>query len=261
MEPMGPDDEFIIIDPGSAPGHFHAGFKVGWAKHHLRLLDKEIGSYLGQADKPYTVKAEDDVERGEYVISLGLKPPLFSLALMAGDFVACLRGSLDHLVTALTLCIGGRYNDRASFPIIGVNTGANRKSFNNATSGVPGQAVAIIRELQPYHAGDGYKASKLWILHRLWNIDKHRRIPLQPAMIKFETGHPAQFPPLPERAKNSGVVRFPLAAKPYIELKPRVEISITFGDISEGISVTYEDLLDIHNFVRDDVMPRFESFF
>ncbi|HEX5282634.1 MAG TPA: hypothetical protein VFW30_00820, partial [Bryocella sp.] len=230
------------IDPNSAPGYFHAGFKVGWAKHHLRLLDKEIGDFLGSDPKPYTVTFQDDLEAGEYIIKFDLAPAPLTLALMAGDFVACLRGSLDHLASALTLRPGGSPNDRASFPIIPINNSNGRKSFNLALHGVPAAAIEIIRSLQPYHAGDAYVSSKLWRLHRLWNIDKHRRIPLHPAGINLQLTHPAEMPPLSTGADNSGVVRFPLAAKPYIHVKPTMEITINFGDANEGIIVPFKEL-------------------
>ena len=142
------------LDPDRSPGYFNAGLKVGWAKHHLRLLDQKIGEYLGGDPKPYSVSTEDDLDAGEYVIRFDLEPPPIDLALIAGDFVACLRGSLDHLATALTLCSGGVYYDRASFPIIGIDDRDGQSSLKRAVKGVPGPAVDVIKTLQPYHAGE-----------------------------------------------------------------------------------------------------------
>jgi hypothetical protein len=249
------------IHPDHAPGYFNAGFKVGWAKHHLRLLDKEIAGYLGGDPKPYTLTTKDDFDTGEYVITFDLAPPPVDLALIVGDWVACLRGSLDHLATALTLCPGGTYNDRASFPVIDLNNGRGRRSLNLATQGIPSKALEIIKSLQPYHAGDAFVTTKLWRLNRLWNIDKHRRIPLEPTALHMKLTHPAEIPPLSAGTDNSGIVRFPLSAKPHIKLEPTMEVGINFGDTSEGIIMQYPELLDIHNFVRDEVMPRFKSFF
>jgi hypothetical protein len=61
-----------IINLDRGPKYINAGLKVGWAKHHLRALDKEIGKYL--RDEPYLIATQDDLETGEYVVSLGAKP-------------------------------------------------------------------------------------------------------------------------------------------------------------------------------------------
>ncbi len=107
--------------------------------------------------KPYSFSTEDDLEAGEYVIRFDLQPLPVALALMAGDFASCLRGSLDHLATALTLCTGGTYNDRASFPVIGIADADGQSLFKRSVRGVPGAAVDVIEALQPYHAGKAHK--------------------------------------------------------------------------------------------------------
>lgn len=94
--------------------------------------------------KPYSFSTEDDLEAGEYVIRFDLQPLPVDLALMAGDFVSCLRGSLDHLATALTLCTGGTYNDSASFPVIGINDASGQSSFKRCVRGIPDLAVDVI---------------------------------------------------------------------------------------------------------------------
>ena len=40
-----------------------------------------------------------------------------------------------------------------------------------------------------------------------------------------------------------------------------MQIGINFGDASEGMIMSYGELLDIHNFVRGDTMPRFKGLF
>jgi hypothetical protein len=183
------------------------------------------------------------------------------MGLIVGDAVSCLRGSLDHLAYALTLVAGGTLNERANFPVIGVDNGSGRKSFNLAVNGITEHAVPIIKSLQPYHSGDAYKSTKLWQLHRLWNIDKHRRIPFHAQVTKTQIGCPADMLPFVGRSDDGSVMRFPLAAKDQLQFNPTVDTTIYFGDESEGISVTYADLDDMYKFVRNDVMPRFKSFF
>ncbi len=247
------------IDPDNAPLNFHAGFKVGWAKHHLRLLEAEVKGFLDS--KPYAVFAQDDLERGEYILHLHVAPPPLTMALMVGDWAACLRGSLDHLATALTKTPRGTYNERASFPIIGVKNSNTQGSSMNALKGVPGAAVDIIEALQPYHAGNAYKTTKLWRLHRLWNIDKHRNIPLDKTSLNVKFGYPAYITPISGGTDGSGIVRFPLSAKGQVNLQPTVEIGIQFGDPGEGIVIPYRELIEIHDFIRNDLMAKFQRFF
>ena len=44
-------------------------------------------------------------------------------------------------------------------------------------------------------------------------------------------------------ASNNGTLRFPLAAKGKLNVGPAVEISIKFGDQSEGIIIDYAELI------------------
>jgi hypothetical protein len=43
-------------------------------------------------------------------------------------------------------------------------------------AGIAADAAAIIKDLQPYNAGDRGEEAILWILDELCNINKHRRI-------------------------------------------------------------------------------------
>ncbi len=159
-----------ILNLDTAPKYLNASLKVGWAKHHLRTLDVEIANYM--ADEPYTISTKDDIEAGQHIVQLDTKPLTVAMGLIVGDFACCLRSSLDHLATWLTRVPGGTRNDRASFPIIGVDNADGRKSFSTAVKGVTPDAIKVIESFQPYHSGKAYKATKLWRLHRLWNINR-----------------------------------------------------------------------------------------
>ena len=246
------------INPWKSP-EYNPSLKVRWSKHHLNILLGEIGKYLGS--DPYSLSFEDDLKAGEHLAKLELKPLRDRAGLILGDFVSCLRGSLDHLATALTHCNGGVPNDRAAFPIIGVNNSDGRRDFLNAVKGVPDPAVTVIESLQPYHDGPTYEATKLWRLHRLWNIDKHRRIPFHVTKVQVWIAGPSDMPPIDSGSDNSGIMRFPLAAKGKVHLQPPVKVGVEFGDKSEGIIVPYGELIEIYDFVRKDVMPRFDRFF
>ncbi len=247
------------INPASAPGDFDPKLKVGWARHHLRLLNAEMRKF-SDSDL-HGIHAYEDLEAGEYVLTITDDAMNVEMALMVGDWASCLRGSLDHLATHLTHCTGGKVNNRASFPVIGEWNNDGRRLFKQSIAGVPLEAVKIIDSFQPYHSGAAYERTKLWRLHKLWNIDKHRRIPIHPSISQVKIGHPSDVSPLPGWADNRGVVRFPLAVKSQVDFDSTVKVTAYFGDSSEGIILPYEELIDIHNFVRAEIMPAFDKFF
>ncbi len=248
-----------LIDLSAGPSNMEARLKVGWAKHHLRALDEEMRKWL-EGD-PYTVLGHDDLKRGEHIISLDIGPIPIVLGLIVGDFTSCLRGALDHLAYALTLTKLGTRNERTYFPVMGTMTDKGRAKFHRDLAGLPVEAISLIDSLQPYHCGDAYKITKLWRLHRLWNIDKHRRIPFFATFAQTNLRCPAHVMPYTCRTENGSEVHFPIAAKGDIYLEPPVDIRVDFGDKDEGIVVPSSELLDIHNFVRNDIFPMFDSFF
>src|ERR1700733_5010320 len=122
-----------VVNTMTSPQH-NPRLKMRWAKHHLDLLDGEIRDYL--RCNPYSVSFEDDLEAGEYIVKLTVESLPDRIGLIVGDFVSCLRTSLDHLANALTHCADGVPNDSASFPVIDLNNSDGRKSFKRATFGI-----------------------------------------------------------------------------------------------------------------------------
>lgn len=243
----------------NVPGFLQASLKIGWAKRHLDTLYSYIMEFQGS--KPYSLFAEDDLERGQHIIRVEIGALPVEMGLIVGDFASCLRASLDHLAGFLTMAAGGTHNDRASFPVVGEWNKDGESLFNKSVRGITPAAIKVIDSMQPYHSGSAYKSTKLWRLHRLWNIDKHRRIPLHATVAEIEIGHPSNMTPIVGGADDNNEVRFPLAAKGHLHLKPSVKIGIEFGDITEGIVIRAEELIEIHEFIGTDVFPRFECFF
>lgn len=249
----------VEFDLDAAPGYENPSLKMGWAKHHLRALDEEIRKFL--ESKPYDLFSQDDLDAGEHVIHFKIGAVPMWPHLMVGDFVSCLRASLDHLASALTLAPGGTPNERASFPVIGVDNAEGRRQFKNAVVGIRQEAVDVIESLQPYHHRDTFKTTKLWQLHRLWNIDKHRRVPVYGVSVKVPLIYPADMSPIASGTNDGNVMRFPLAAKGHIYLQPPVKLDIYCGDASEGIAVPFGELIDIHEFVAKEVFSQLRDFF
>jgi hypothetical protein len=107
-------------------------------------------------------------------------PPL-RLAVLCGDFVHSLRSSLDHLSRALVLENGGTPVDEppsvTQFPIYEDRlTKAGSVRDVTIQGGISAQAQFLLDSVQPYQRVDDPTLHLLWLLHRLWNIDKHRTL-------------------------------------------------------------------------------------
>jgi hypothetical protein len=237
-------------------------FKLKRAKTHLDALDVEITKFA--KTKTYSFSSEDDAERGEYVLTITPNDaePL-PCTVVAGDFICCLRSSLDYLVYQLASLSGKIPGSEISFPVFGEDSLDTQLRITRKTYGVPDAAVIIIKSLQPYNSGNAYKSTHLWRLNKLWNIDKHRHLPLHSVFSHVAFPRvPQNMAPRPEILNDGSTyrLRFPAAAKPYIDLKPRISTDVQFGDEREGVAVLPKDFRDMYEFVRNKVIPRFAGF-
>lgn len=236
--------------------------KVNRAKVHLDALSQAIETWReAQANCLFF---QDDVEAGEHIIEF--RPPdtpYVEMALIAGDFVCCLRAALDHLAWQLAASVkpGIAPSKRIAFPIIGENTLDSQIAFTKMTFGIPEGAVVTIRSLQPYHGGDAYKNKFLWILHTLWNIDKHRRIPMHSLITQIDFHIHSAMPIRVDKFDDYVKMVFNLASKANIKFKPMPKPQVFFGDDEEGVQVTIDQLRAIYEAVSDEIIPAFTRFF
>lgn len=237
---------------GLSPTH-----KIERAKIHLDALDQAIKVW--QTSQAEAFSSYDDVERGEYVVEIRPPDTDVSYALLAGDFISCLRASLDHLVWQIA-AMRGTPNKRICFPIYGENIMETQISITKATFGIPDEAAAVIRSFQPYNAGNAYKLHYLWILNTLWNIDKHRHIPLHSAVTDYVFPPPTPKPIRVDRFDDHAKICFALADKPKVKLNPSTDAQIIFGDETEGVAVTISEFRAIYKAVIEKVIPAFLRF-
>lgn len=73
--------------------------KTARAKEHLDDLRERLHTF--REDQPITVSREDDAESQKHIIRLKVKDIPEKFALVVGDFLYCVRSSLDQLVFAL----------------------------------------------------------------------------------------------------------------------------------------------------------------
>lgn len=155
--------------------------RVRRAEEHLKTIQGELLAYYD---------ADECVVRGKYNPELDggtghvegvtiASPPIRpSVNTLIGEFLHDLRSSLDHLAWQLVLDAGGKPTEKTRFPIR--DAPRTNKKGERRGPGVPGGILAPARTLvgaaQPYQWGTRYREHPLWLLHQLWNIDKHRYV-------------------------------------------------------------------------------------
>jgi hypothetical protein len=232
----------------------HAELKVERALEHLRSLEGEMEQYY--CSTPYSVQRYNDLERGRHIIKVGLKEPGDRTYLLVGDFAYCLRCALDYVVYSLVVAHTGKApHTQVQWPVL---KQTNQERFDSYTKGMAVEAAHLIQHFQPYQGGNP-KEHPIWQLHRLNNIDKHRRLSV------FENWLDMRFPQLKEtddvrRDADRGEITLPLSlSQTEMRLNPRP--AVWFGDAEEGLRVDVKRLRDIHWYITMEVFPLFAPFF
>jgi hypothetical protein len=232
--------------------------KVGRAQIHLDALITEVNTFTN--GKPYAFSEYDDLEHQRYVRKYTIHDVPAPAALIAGDFVHCLRSALDHIAWQLALLEVDAPYDLTCFPIVSDwKDPESRKKFKRSIKSIATDAVITeIHAVQPYSRGAAFKDHPLWQLQKLSNTDKHRRIPVSGVAITiiFPKESGATF----EARNDGGVMSMPLAHKAKMQLAPDPPVKVLFGDTVHS-PIELSSLAAIQNFVRDDVVPRFDRFF
>ena len=232
--------------------------KTARAKEHLDDLRERLRKF--REDEPISFKRDDDLVKQKHNIRIKIKSVPDKITLIAGDFLYCLRSSLDQLIWALAKEIG-KYPNGTQFPIFEQRDPAR---FNRYTSGVPTGALALIESYQPYNAQTPalIKEHLLWQLNKLCNIDKHRRIPTDATIIDFNfPDFPKKFISVAKFDPDAEIITVPLELKDYMELNPMANLNVTFGDSYEGIRCDLARLEQMYEFVANRVIPAFATFF
>jgi hypothetical protein len=240
------------------PSGFDPDLKRQWAKKHLDALQFQIERFCNL--HPYEIVAEENLEAGLCFVKT-IHPPILNAieaSLAFGDFISCLRASLDHLAWQLASLSGKRPSTAISFPICDQNTIDTQVRIAKATFGIPDEAIALVKSFQPYHAGDAYKST-------LWNIDKHRHISAFSTITTWqyclrEGYREGETLPI-QQVDNCTIMTLPIAYKSELEFNPALTSDLRFCDDFEGIDVGYSDLVEIYEFVANEVLPAFSRFF
>src|SRR6266536_2918274 len=236
--------------------------KLRRAKEHLDALNVEIG--LLKKSKAKIISTEDDFEHQWYVVKINFptSPHQSTASLIAGDFVSCLRSSLDHLAWELALLTTDTPSRDICFPICEKNSLDTQIRIVKSTFGIPEGAVSLMKSLQPYNSGDAYKSTHLWRLNRLWNIDKHREVTPHNVITDWIFTFESDAEVITESFGDTGIMKFPLALKDEVELNPdAIGTEIVFGERKDGIRIKLGDFVEMYEFVANSVLPAFAGFF
>lgn len=232
--------------------------KTTRAKYHLESLRDELATFY--ESKPYRFLRQDDIERQRHCLRWKVEEVPDYIWLIVGDFFCCLRASLDQTVWALARLTTDSPEGRIQFPIL---TQANDGVFEQQIRGVPCEAAAIIKDLQPYHGRDtiSIRSHYLWQLREFSNLDKHRRIPVNGMVGDFQWPVPWNMLTVLEFDYQKHVVSAPIEFKDKMALDPTVTLKVVFGDRASGLECDFDGIEQIYKSVAENVLPRFARFF
>jgi hypothetical protein len=240
--------------------------KTRRAQEHFDALQMELDRWI-RDPKHCLVREADDFDNARHIfrIQLGAIPEIIPMLL--GDFVCCLRSSLDQLAWALALINRSMpLSEKEERDIHFLIFKERNSRYDELRRLFPPTVADVIDSFQPYLRGQAYRDDPLWQLNELWRMDKHRAIPMNSGEITVGL-------PVPEwnrltRHVFDGVdhsieVNVPLVwvYTGQVAFKPAISIEILFGEHMGKLAVSRARLSTINDFVRNDVVPSFTSFF
>lgn len=250
-----------------------AGFelKVQRAREHLETLDDAIKWWLEAHSD--LVREEIDPETGEHVITVepALVAPADDIALIAADCVHNLRAALDQLVYSLSWAytagpLPKSVAQGCEFPVYGPRAPTSR-DLKKRIGAIHPDAQTIIKGLQPHERGDAFPSEKLWVLDQLWNLDKHRTLPLvvfahQATVFGKQPGEIIEIPGEmtlsvvgPVRSKAEAMRFSGVGPHHNVDMKSTIELDIAFG---QGTPAKGEPVIELLTgliaYVSDDVV-------
>lgn len=230
--------------------------KLERAWEHLHVLDNEITSFLSafKEGEAYEIVTEIDEQERQEVRRMKVITPIPDVrwGVLTGDIVHNARSALEHVIEQATIAHHGSPLPRTDFPVFKdpLDYGRTTKKGGPAPGsglyairGVSPQAAAIVEKLQPYQRGNDYARSPLWVLHELWNMDKHRLVAVvgMNALVpqtRFTTGlsgsgrtfEQAMMFPFQDGANLMRIGLLNGETESPVKVEMDLELAIVFGD-------------------------------
>lgn len=232
--------------------------KVTRAWEHLRQLEAEVGAFMASFEqgKTYDVVTEIQDEPRKEIRRLRVLTPIPAerWGVLVGDVVHNARSALEHLIEIATVVHYGSPLPRTEFPVFTDAVAFARTKRNGepapgsgvfAIRGVSPQVRTVVERLQPYQRGNDYANSPLWVLHELWNMDKHRLVPVVGISARADHALDPAFPlaigpgkkielmvmfPFEDGARLMAFELMPDQPETGVKMQMRLETRIQFGD-------------------------------
>jgi hypothetical protein len=262
----------VQADSAGLPGF---QLKMNRARFHLENLDFAVVKWLEAHSD--LIREETDPETGDdlVVVDPPAVPPADVISLIATDCVHNLRASLDQLVFALSWShsagpITKKVAQDCEFPIYGPRE-PTPKELRKRIGAINPEAQAVIEDLQPHHAGDAFSREKLWILDQLWNLDKHRMLPITVFGQEAVEINPQALMPTESSAtyrvrgpihRKTEIVRFEgTRPEAYPNPKGAAVLNIAFGQGTPAYGHPVTGFLaGLADYLRDEVIGKLTPF-
>lgn len=237
--------------------------KARWADFHLQSAEKQIGDWI--KSNPYTISEKDDLNRTQHFFMIYPRAMREEVVLTIGDFVNCLRASLDQLAWNLVHLFPdtvptAKTENRIVFPICRTDEAywEKRALFHRSIH-------PVLDSLQPNDRANALQTESLWQLDKLWNIDKHRTIPVNCGnwTINFQAGMKGFIEW--DSFNQCFIAMVPCLSRFCLRpsyVQPQIIPDILFGEyMSSTFGVDIKRLREIHTVITGDVIPKFARFF
>jgi hypothetical protein len=157
--------------------------KFNRSKEQFDIFRAELDRFVNADPKPYTSVGKFDHDAWEWVERFHVRQDFpIRLGVLLGDCVHNLRSALDHLACQVTLldlpadADPDGVCDDTQFPIASCSERQFERMAKRRIPLFSSKHKALVKRLQPYHAGDEAERHPLSVLADLSNADKHRLV-------------------------------------------------------------------------------------
>ena len=244
--------------------------RITRAETHLVTITAAIQSHK---DKCAILARKQPDRDSIFDLYASFPEPSLSLSCVISDCLSNLRTALDYIVHELA----SKYGEvviHNMFPISNTSHAFNRQvEERDRLHDVPEKARAIIEDLQPYQ---GMRVKRFWhplyVLNRLTNMDKSRLLPLtvacapRPTLVFNGSHSPTKIDglfiaqPLHDGARIANQ-RIPEIVADEVTLRIEQGVYVAFRDVPWGEFPVETVLTNVVEFIKNDVVPRFDPFF
>jgi len=211
-----------------------------------------------------SVKVQEDFEQRTYTLEVkrDIVPPI-EWGLIIGDVATNLRASLDYIVCDLVRSKNATPTSANQFPIYNNPADFNSKRGRDRVKHLDQLMRDCVEHFQPYNSANGPELELLRVLRELSNWDKHQVLTQTFGQVRIELD--GSLLPNPIRLQQGNTymfTQFKEEGKFTRELQPRFVAEVVFNSSNPVFDGKERRVLeDMHQFICNEVVPRFTGFF